>query len=349
MTHRIFLLPTCMILLLALLLPSCGSEDPTEPPVGEETGIAGVITDDETGAPVAGVMITTDPGTHSVISKADGSYSLAPISPGTYDVQFEKTGYKSREIEVTVLSGRKTQVDVLLEPGTGTSGGSNADSITVLSFDGNDDMIVIPDSDASDLSSGNFTIEMWIRPTGFDGTWNCLVGHGPSNANLDYLLGIQGKNPMFHVRNYDAGMRDSLVFEADRWYHFAAVQDVDAKEVRIYIDGKLESEGDLAGGGELTTADVFVGARERFGSGNGDLFFEGEMVELRFWDKARTPEQVTADMKKTMRGNESGLVGYWPMTEGKGTVVTDGSGKNEDGNTVGSPDWVKVKNPMKSE
>jgi hypothetical protein len=43
---------------------------------------------------------------------------------------------------------------------------------------------------------------------------------------------------------------------------------------------------------------------------------DGKMDDIRFWDHARTPEQIRANMFHEMYGNEAGLEAYFDFNEG---------------------------------
>jgi len=43
--------------------------------------------------------------------------------------------------------------------------------------------------------------------------------------------------------------------------------------------------------------------------------FDGGLDELRFWDRARTSGEIAADLARTLRGDEEGLLAYYPFDE----------------------------------
>jgi len=51
----------------------------------------GVVTDAETGAPLAGVKVTL--GGLVIYTDANGAYGFAGLTPGSYTITFEKEGY----------------------------------------------------------------------------------------------------------------------------------------------------------------------------------------------------------------------------------------------------------------
>ncbi len=339
-----------LVAFLALGVGAC-SEDTTGNGQVATSSITGKVVDSRSGDPVVGALVSTEPATQATTTNSNGTYTLSNVIPGTYTVVVEKGDYTTKRATVQVLGNKAATLDFLL---TSTAVVQPSDSlIQVLSFDGIDDMVVMADSNPSDLSDESFTIELWIRPrslknsavNGSNDRWNCLVGHGQNNVDLDYLFGIENGQPMFYVRRYDAGRVGLKQFEIDTWYHYAVVQDVDAGELRIYVNGQLDSKTSLSGAPQQSAADLFVGARESNGTGEGAHFYNGELFELRMWNVVRTPTEIENNRWSLLSGSETGLVGYWTMTEGNGSVVNEMTGVNTEGAIDGAT-WVTVRNPM---
>ncbi len=63
---------------------------PIPPPVAN---LYGVVTDAETGAPLAGVLVSIDG--LSLTTNAGGYYMFTELPPGSYTITFEKEGYET--------------------------------------------------------------------------------------------------------------------------------------------------------------------------------------------------------------------------------------------------------------
>lgn len=99
----------------SVFVQSCGEDNPSATPV---TGtIKGVISDAETGTPISGASITTLPPTQSVVSTSSGEYTIPDVAPGAYVVSVNKSGYNSRNVNVSVNVGKVTTSDVQLVTG----------------------------------------------------------------------------------------------------------------------------------------------------------------------------------------------------------------------------------------
>ncbi len=55
----------------------------------------------------------------------------------------------------------------------------------------------------------------------------------------------------------------------------------------------------------------------------GGSTFKGNLHDLRLWSKAVTRDQSVANMNVALTGNENGILGFWPLNEGNGTIAKD--------------------------
>ncbi|MBL6447060.1 carbohydrate-binding protein [Fulvivirga sp. 29W222] len=83
----------------------------------------------------------------------------------------------------------------------------------------------------------------------------------------------------------------------------------------LFIDGaKVEM---------LNTGTVNMVTESWLGSPNGGNFYNGYLAEVRVWDIERKQRELRSTMQHTLRGDEEGLVAYWPCSDNQG--VTTGS------------------------
>ena len=82
------------------------------------------------------------------------------------------------------------------------------------------------------------------------------------------------------------------------------------------------------------------------GAGQGtDNGFTGKMDELRIWNVARTPTEISDNYKLILKGDEPGLVAYYHFDDGTGMTAKDSSSKHHDAtfatdNARPAPTWV---------
>ena len=154
--------------------------------------------------------------------------------------------------------------------------------------------------------------------------------------------------------------------ETGRWYHVACTYDQMTQTVRIYVDGKIQSEETDVGISipskknqinlamralyDLwnTTPDDQKSQYETEDTGYNELgdayqFFigksydeyrplNGKIAEARVWSVARTPEQIWENMYDIENpADDPTLLGYWKCNEGSGNTVKDYSMYGNDG------------------
>lgn len=211
-----------------------------------------------------------------------------------------------------------------------------------LHMDGISDYITVPHDANLTLSGGSFTVEAWVRSAGnIDYKW--IVAKSASNESLDYLLGFDSDGQFRFITRSLANDITGGVPVRNQWYHIAGVQDVEQGKVFLYIDGKLKASTPLSGTPNTNTTPLLLGARTNMNF--PDVFAEyldGDIDEIRIWNKAIDPQDINIRLVKPLKGNESGLVAYWNFDEASGATVLDKSGHGHDGEfgSTGSPERV---------
>ena len=162
------------------------------------------------------------------------------------------------------------------------------------------------------------------------------------------------------------GKDASKNLEAGRWYHVACTYDQATQTVRIYVDGKIQSEETGVGitasskKNQINLAmralyDLWDSASEADKPqyetddtgynklGDAYQFFigksyddyrplNGKIAEARVWSVARTPEQIWENMYEIENpADDPTLLGYWKFNEGAGNTVKDYSMYGNDG------------------
>ena len=156
--------------------------------------------------------------------------------------------------------------------------------------------------------------------------------------------------------------------EAGRWYHVACTYDQATQTVRIYVDGRIQSEESGVGiatpsednrinlamralydyylnnptednekkyGGFVDAYQFFIGR-----SYNEYRPLNGKIAEARAWSVARTPEQIWENMYNVENpADDPTLLGYWKFNEGAGNTVRDYSMYGNDGVAESDITW----------
>ena len=98
-------------IILIITLISCESEKMDILNYGT---LSGRVLDAETYLPITGVLITTTPASVSIISDADGKFTIPKIKEGDVAINMKKDNYLSNSLTVAVLKDETTQMDLLI-------------------------------------------------------------------------------------------------------------------------------------------------------------------------------------------------------------------------------------------
>jgi TolB protein len=77
--------------------------------------ISGTVKSSDGSAPMEGVTITTNPGTTSVTSNAEGQFNIGEVLIGDYSVTASKEDFSSQNISITVREGQDVVMEFVLQ------------------------------------------------------------------------------------------------------------------------------------------------------------------------------------------------------------------------------------------
>ena len=218
---------------------------------------------------------------------------------------------------------------------------------TCLAFDGTDDRIELDDLDSQ--FSDYFTLSVWLRPLAVTGeTW---VFAGENGGGIGFYIRQSNDDLIFRHNGIGDGTTNVTAFfsysEANQaapvstaWIH--CVFNWDGVNTNVYRDG-VRVGGEAATG--TLAADAFNDPRIGDDSAAGDREWYGEMADFRLYNVALSASQVTEiynDSKVIIPSNvsQANLIVWYPMTEGAGDLVYDGSGKGYTGTFSNAPTWT---------
>ena len=190
---------------------------------------------------------------------------------------------------------------------------------SALKFDGRDDHLVLPKMNF-DYSQG-FTIEAWVYYHNFN-KWSRIIdfANGIDQDNIVFANSGTTNAVILDIKQGATGQRITAdrVLEIGKWMHLAATIDASGNG-KIYKNGEEMQSGTIKLPQNINRMENYI-ARSHY---TFDGYFDGWMSEIRLWNKARTAEELKKDMNRRLLGNEAGLVGYWPLNEGRGYKVLD--------------------------
>jgi len=210
-------------------------------------------------------------------------------------------------------------------------------SDTRLLFDGVNDYVEVPADGLGTLTISALTVECWVRVTSNPGGWAYAV-HRSKDQNIGtsvYYLGVTD------VGRYAAGVNgkyavgDTGVAIDDQWHHLALTYDGSVQSV--YLDGVLKASATVGAITNQRTSNRYCIGSTSWNASNRPV--GGNICEVRVWKVARSAAEILAAKDAKLVGNETGLVGYWPMDEGAGATVADDSASNNVGTLYNGLDW----------
>ena len=185
----------------------------------------------------------------------------------------------------------------------GTLGGGEAAKVPTWSFgcgllfDGADDLLKVPDSDALDLAGDKLTIAAWVQPH------SSQVGplvkkinptHGyriniTATGDLRFVLRRNGQNKI---------VTSTTTVPLNKWTHVAARYD--GAQMRIFINGTLDTATTAATNANTpiaTTAPVLIGgdsSRHHFIGGDSSRHhFHGHLDDVSIYNRALSDSEIT--------------------------------------------------------
>lgn len=177
-----------------------------------------------------------------------------------------------------------------------------------------DQFIRIPDG--INLAGKSFTIEFWIKPERAYHN-ECILSQSTNSSDAIYIGTNDAGHFVFQVGNQQFEEKTlSLSDIQGKWVHMAFVYDNIRREAIVMKDGLPLSSGNLAAD-YGSHGDIYVG-KSISGSANP---FEGNIHELRIWERPRTASAVASNMLVTLSGKETGLSGYWPLDDAYGHIA----------------------------
>jgi len=143
-------------------------------------------------------------------------------------------------------------------------------------------------------------------------------------ADGDITFGIDDDDTGFPE---DSATSTAATYDDGQWHYFTAVKS-GSSYLKLYIDGVLvATDNTLSATGSLaTSASLYIGSGVE-----GYEYWEGGMDDIKIFNYAKTPEQISWTM------NRGKPTGRWKLDECSGPTAHDTSGLNNHGTiTIGA-------------
>lgn len=215
----------------------------------------------------------------------------------------------------------------------GLTNQSSISLATALQFNGEGSAMSLSNRN---LAGKDFTLDLMLKPR-LNGEGMNVMTH-TMNETAYMSLGVTADRHLTaNVNGLEMQSDKAVNFEDMR--HVAYVFDVDEEEnvtnVTFYEDNTVIGQSSFEG---------FYGGTGILVFGNN---FEGEMLEVRLWNKALSATELAKYGGKRLMGTELGLLDDYPMNEGSGNYAYDKAVGGNDLSLVGTtwrvPDGISLK------
>jgi len=185
--------------------------------------------------------------------------------------------------------------------GSATTGGGN----NALSLDGDGDYVTVP-HDTSLSFTTQFSVSLWTRTDSLHLV--SLIRKGQSDTPAWSLNNESGLFVFWlHVNGNWTRFPFSTVSAPGQWYYVTGAYD--GSEVRLYVDGSLNSSFSQSFPVSTTSDSLYIGADPTgFGA-----FQQGAIDEVSIWNRALTAEQIGIAMTEIwgLRTTRRRIAGSW--------------------------------------
>lgn len=181
-----------------------------------------------------------------------------------------------------------------------------------------------------DLSQKPFTVEFWMKRNLGEAGVVYSQGSGESCLNISF-----DEQDFLHVTYNKQDIRSKVAIPERGWMHIAVTYNLDTRKLSAYVAAQNVAERDRKIIDDYFMGDSYLALTGKINLGknisrqadpqiahlaNG---FKGAMNELRVWTKNRMLNEILTQNSVTISEREIGLIGYWPMNEGEGTLAKD--------------------------
>ncbi len=204
---------------------------------------------------------------------------------------------------------------------------------TVLSFTGNNSYVNVGITSVLQIpSSSPLTFESWVYLNALSSRDILYSKNNGRSSGYTYMFGFIENGRIAAYPSSGSWMEPSpaVTVAIGQWYHMAF--SFDGTTMSYYTNGVL------AGTSGFSFANN-TGHSVKIGGYIDSADINGYQSEARIWDHARSQAEIQANMGRRLTGSEPGLLGYWPLNEGSGTIAYDGTANASDGD-INNASWI---------
>ncbi|MFQ6026036.1 MAG: LamG-like jellyroll fold domain-containing protein [Dehalococcoidia bacterium] len=152
----------------------------------------------------------------------------------------------------------------------------------------------VDDAPGLNFGSASFSIVAWIKFSSSSDT-DVLRKGSTSTASDWYKLEVTKDSHRFRFNLNTSSVSSTSLDTAQgyndgQWHHIAAIRDVEGGRMRIYVDGVEVASRSNPAGSVTNSANLAIGSKDTL----DDDFFNGILDEVALYDRALSPEEVSA-------------------------------------------------------
>lgn len=196
-------------------------------------------------------------------------------------------------------------------------------------------MTIPTDAALTNIGAGDFTIEAWIKASP-SSTLVPQILTKRTNGNDGMAFGLFTDGRLYIRLNNVDYFSNSANLKDGKFHHVAVTRG--AGLIKFYIDGTIVAPtGGISYAGSAASAGsgglIYVGRDNTMGGLNSYTYFKGMIDDLRIWNSARTPLQLSTAMCGVLEPGATPVATY-NCNDVSSNVVPDGSGANRHGQFV---------------
>lgn len=199
------------------------------------------------------------------------------------------------------------------------------------------------------------TIECWVRCREGKGV---IINKGGAWEENGYSLfrysdTYDPDNLRIELQNRDLADHGKKIYDIhlnglsdEKWHHIAVTWDKKSKEIQVYFDShKQDSDSPSLFSGPIGISLLPLNLGQTAKTSVNHELFAGDLAEVRLWNVARSSEEIRKFYNRPISDAEieqfaGSLVGYWPLTEGRGDRATNLANLDLPG-LIHKPQWLR--------
>ncbi len=203
-----------------------------------------------------------------------------------------------------------------------------------LKFDGVDDYLSI----TLDEPETEITHEFRFKTTDPNAGLFVVANNDLGVDGQDRTIFLKDGNIKARLWNTENIQSTGLNLADGNWHHVAHVFGASVGGQKLYIDGHLVASG------SKTASDFNWQKRINIGFSNDAVnkFLNGNIDEVRIWNKTRTQSEIQSYMDHELVGNETGLISYYKFNEPLGTIAVDSSSGQRNAELRNNPTIIRT-------